>query len=441
MPPSSKSAAASSARRCPRPERARRSGLLAAGGLALLPLSVQAHGGPHDSVDVGQAREVGPPDLATNYGLLLPGAGEDWTWICEEVVGPQGFQAQAQVQGRWFLGSVGGLQSSADGCDWPWVGGGALDGLFVTSVHADVASPTALWVTTASADQAHPLWRSEDLGETFSPAGSFPAGATLRGFGQGPTGLPWFVVGWEGAQPMAWISADGAGWSSHPIPADDVYGVAILGVAEGVAWLRTSGLDQDRLVRLDPDGTLTTSLQIADTITAFDAGPAAGTLHVGGRGVGLRTSQDGGESWGPATGEPAAGCLRTRGDSRYLCADDPEDGAALLRAPLVAGDAAGWTWTPVMSYGQVRGPLDCPADSDVARLCEPLWEVASPEAGFDAAPEGDSGAAGETGQAPVAPAGPSGCCSGRGAGLALLGPGWLLLRRGRPRARAGAVGR
>lgn len=436
MTPSRTSAAASTRRRCPRPEAPAPSRRVAAGLLLLLPpLAAGAHGGPHDSIDVGEGRTDGAPDLATNYGLLVPGEGEDWAWICEEVTGPQGFSAQAQVQGRWFLGSVGGLQASEDGCDWPLVGGGALDGLFVTSVQGDVAVASRLWVTTASGDQDHALWRSEDLGATFAPVPGFEPGATLRGFGQGEGGLPLFVVGWVGTQPTAWISADGAAWSAHPIPPEDVYGVAILGVADGAAWVRLAGLDQDRLARLDPDGALVEALAMGGAITAFDAGPAAGTLHVGGREVGLRTSLDGGESWGPAVAGPAPGCLRTRGDTRLLCADDQADGAALVRAPLAEGDSATWSWTPVVSYGQVRGPLACPADSDVARLCEPLWDVAAPEAGFDAptvddtGKTGDTGEAGETGQARAAPDAPVGCCAGRGAGLVLLAPGWLLLRR------------
>ena len=428
MTRSSTSAACSSRSRRSRPEQ------LAAG--LLLPLGLGpgralAHGGVHESVDVGEApADGGRPVVATNYGLLVPAAGEDWAWVCEEVVGPQGFSALVEVDGRWFLGSFAGLQASDGLCDWPLVGGGTLDDLFVTSVQGDPATPGRLWVTTATGDAENALWRSDDLGESWQAEASFGEGTTLRGFGQDPSGRPRFAVGWDGTQPMAWIAPDGESWQAFPIPPEDVYSLSLLGVADGAAWLRVVGADQDALVRLDPDGTLTERLRIDDTITAFDAGPTAGTLSVGGRETGLRHSADGGQSWGEAVLAPSPGCLRTRGAHRYLCSDNLGDGAGLLRTPLAEGDSAAWTWEAVAWYGDVRGVLDCPADSDVVVACAELWENASPEAGFDLE-QGGADSGGADGGAQVEGDAPPGCCGGGASGAWLLAPLVVLGRRRR----------
>lgn len=399
-----------------------------------------AHGGFHQSLDVGEVTSAQPdPTVVSTYGLMAPVEGsEDWSWVCEEVAGPAGFGASLQVGGRWLLATFDGVLRSDDLCDWQLVEG-PLQGLYVTGLYADATVTDRLWATSASGDATNALWRSDDRGESWTAHATFGEEVTLRGMAQAPTGLPMWAVGWDDVQPTAWVTADGDTWTPHALPSTDVYSVSMLGAAEGVAWLRLVGAETDTLLRLDADGAASAVLAIEDTITAFDAGPAAGELYVGGTTAGLYHSADGGQTWQGPSLAPQPGCLRTRGGERYVCAHNWADGAAVLRTPLQGGDPATWTWEPVLWFGDVRTLHACPADSVTAVACATLWENASPEAGFDQERDdtdgGAAGDSGDTGDAP--PADPGGCCSGGGAGALLL-PGLLglALRRRRPQPRA-----
>lgn len=401
----------------------------------LLPAAARAHGGFHESEDVGEVEATGAdPVVVTNYGLLTPVDGsDDWAWVCEEVLGPQGFSAAVEVDGRWLLGSFDGMVKSDDLCDWPVVEG-PLQSLYVTGLVVDVQVPGRVWATTSSGSADNALWRSDDKGESWQAHATFEAGSTLRGMAQDATGLPIWVVGWLGLQPMAWLSTDGETWQGHPLPTEDVYSVSMLGAAEGAAWARLSGADSDALVRIDAGGDTTEVFRFEDVITAFDAGPGAGELYVGGKELGLFYSADAGASWSEGLVAPQPGCLRTRGEERFVCGHNWADGAAVLRTPLQGGDPAGWTWEPVVWFGDVRQVQDCPADSDTMVKCLELWKNASPEAGFDQDPTADGGAddsgVPDTG-APSTSGG--GCCAGSKAGLVWLAPllGLGALRRRR----------
>lgn len=402
--------------------------------LLLLPAPAFAHGGFHESNDIGEAAPAGTdPKVVTNYGLLVPVSGSpDWAWVCEEVVGPQGGSAALEIDGRWLLGSFDGVRMSEDLCDWPLDQGALLD-LYVTALVADPAVAGRVWATSSTGGVENALWRSDDRGTTWTDFARFGEGTTLRGVGLGPTGTPVFTAGWDGLQPMAWISQDGTTFVGHALPVDDVYSVAVLGADADAAWLRLAGASSDALVRLEPDGTLTEVLRLADVITAFDLGPGADEVYVGGKSVGLYYSADDGQSWSEPVLSPQPGCLRTRGGERFLCGHNWADGAAVLKTPLQGGDPSTWAWEEVLWFGDVRGVQDCPADSDVMAACAPIWEVARSEAGFDQdrdSGSSDGGGGDDTGTPPAK----DGCCSSSGKGALLLLPGLgLLLGRRRRR--------
>lgn len=405
--------------------------------LLALPSPAQAHGGFHESLGLGEAREDAPPDVATNYGLLTFDDGGEWAWICEEVVGPAGFSAWAEVGGRWFLGSFDGLQRSEDQCDWPFVGA-PLDGLFVTWVGGDAVASDVVWVTTSSGAGGNALWRSDDRGDSFTAQATFGDDAALRGFTQDPSGLPWFVIGWAADKPRLWVSPDGKAWTEHlvdtdAVTTDDIYSVGLLGHAHGSAWARVADADSEHLVRMDADGTMVEVLDVDGALESFAAGDADGELYVGGRVVGLHYSADGGDSWAPPLTSPESGCLQDRGGQRYTCGHNWADGGSVLSTASRTGDPAGWSWDPVLRFGEVRHTLACPAGSEVATTCEPLWEIAASEAGFDQDLDtGDSGTPADTGT-PKDDERCGGCAAGpAGGGVLVLLP---LLLWGRSRRR------
>ncbi len=404
------------------------------GSVLGIPGHAHAHGGIHESEGLGEVGSPGStPDVVTNYGLLTPVGSRDWAWICEEVVSTQGFTAWLELDGRWLIGEYDGLYTSEDRCDWP-LQDGLLSGLYVTGLYQDTTTTNRVWATTATAKADNALFVSDDGGQSWSEFASMGVGSTLRGMAQAPEGLPIFAVGWledRGGDvvPEAWITTDGDTWQAHPLPADSVYSVGVLGYADGAAWLRAAGASTDTLLRLDADGTTTSMLELDDVITAFDSGPDAGTLYVGGKVAGLLGSSDGGTNWSTPVLSPEPGCLESRGDERYICSQNWADGAALQRTTRVGGDSSTWTWQDVLWFGDVHGVLDCPAGSDVAEVCDPLWEKVKAEAGFDLESTGDTGAdsggdGGATDDTGTNQPTDGGCCKGSAAGLVFL-PGLL----------------
>lgn len=403
-----------------------------AGALLLLPAAAFAHGGIHESLGLGEVPpDGGLPDVVTTYGLLTPVGTRDWAWICDEVVSSLGFTAWVQVDGRWLVGSYDGLYTSEDGCDWP-LQDGLLAGHNVTDLRLDPITDGRVWATTGTAKADNALFVSDDGGTSWTRYASMGVGTTLRGLAQAPEGLPIFVVGWVEAGggdvvPMTWITTDGETWQAVALPRDDVYSVGMLGYAAGAAWVRAAGASVDRLLRVEADGTTTAVLEIDDVITAFDGGPDDGSVYVGGKVVGLYGSQDGGTTWSGPDLSPEPGCLESRGDQRYICSQNWADGAAMMRTSRRGGDSSSWSWEALLRFGDVHGVLDCPAGSEVAETCAPLWDKVQAEAGFNQ--QADTGASDTGGGAPthdtgVAPADPAACCAGSAAGLVFL-PGLL----------------
>jgi uncharacterized protein (TIGR03382 family) len=63
----------------------------------------------------------------------------------------------------------------------------------------------------------------------------------------------------------------------------------------------------------------------------------------------------------------------------YRCADNYQDGAAVFL------DEAGGPGVPWLRFEDVLGPLVCPAGSDVARVCQPLWASIALQTGMGGA--------------------------------------------------------
>ena len=365
-------------------------GLFALSGLA------RAHGGFPWSTDVVFAPDDpdgADPVVVTTFGLLATEDDGAWTWVCEEVVGSIGMTAFVALDGGvWLAGGIDGVYRSEDRCTWT-PSTAPLEGLYVTSLLVDATVEGRVWATTASGDAENALFRSDDRGLTWEVAHSFGAELSLRAVVQGASGLPMAVLSWHDGLPSLWISADGESWEEHPLAvAEDalVYPKAI--DARGGVWLRTPDPYEDALIRVSPSGEAE-QIAVSDfKITAFDLGPDQ-TVVYGTQEEGLRASPDDGATWSAPDDAPIPNCLRARGDTRWVCGHNWSDGAAVLTTPLAGGDPSGWAWTPALWFGDVHRMASCPAESNTATVCGPLWESVAASSGMDlVAYESDTGA-------------------------------------------------
>ena len=404
----------------------------------LMAAPVLAHGGFPESKDVQlPTGDLDTPVVVTSFGLLLPGSDGAWSWICEEVAGSTGVGASlATSDGGFLFATVDGVVRSDDGCAWGAVEG-ELDGLYVTSLTEDAATPGVVWATSGTSGSDNALWRSEDGGRRFEAWATFGDGSTVRGFLQGGSGLPLYAFGWRDGVPWMWSSEDGDAWSEAEVPLGDgalVYPLAV--DAEDRALFRTPGGTEDALRRGTAGGDFEELGRFAGAVGAVDVGPDPDAIYVGVVDVGLMWSLDDGLTWSGPDEQPRVGCLVSSGDARFVCSHNWADGAAVLRGERTDGDPTAWTWDEVLWLGDVRGVLDCPADSTTALACEPLWEDVAAASGLDleAAPEDTAGAEDSGGAA--TDKGSCGCAAANlGGGWALLAALVALVGRGRRGAR------
>lgn len=344
-----------------------------------------AHGGLPETLDrvVSDSGET----LVTTHGFLQDSGGS-WEWVCEEIIGAYAFRTGFQITplGTWILSTTSGILTSEDGCSWAYAEGPFA---YVSQLALDPVDPGVIWVAT---DEG--LWRSADDGSTF--ALDLPVDASLRSFVQTADGFYLWVF--DGDQPQVWFG-DADGFDKTPI---EVSAGQLLGLEadeEGRAYARFPAGAADELRRYSPDGTEEILLQTVVNLSAFDIG-ADGTLHASVRGLGTQVSTDDGATWTAPDGQPV-NCLH--GD--VSCPDLNTGVEALFDG---GGEVS-------LRFADVAGPRDCPADSDFALYCEPLWPLVSLQFGLEEGSE-------DTGTPSVEVESSCGCNQAPGA----LWFGWIL---------------
>lgn len=348
---------------------------VAAALIALAPAPALAHGGLNQSVDVVLVE--GAPIVVSTFGLLSQADDGAWEWVCEEVAGAGSaawtFAADTQV---WTLATITGLLRSTDGCAWHPIDVGPLAGAYVTAVVPD-PHRGGLWALTGAGDAANPLVWSGDDGQSWTEGPTLHPTARMRSMVVEPGGRLW-AQGLDGATAWVFTAPDAETWTAIAV-SDDAQTARVHAAAGGRAWVVVTGPDGgDTLYAVTPDGAVTPLLD-GEPIRAVDAGPDRDEVWVGGRTRVTNRSVDGGATWAPVAALGATTCLRHDADARWACTDNWSDGAAVRTTPLDQPEG----WTDALWFGEVRRVAPCPASSETALACEPLWDDLDPESGFD----------------------------------------------------------
>jgi hypothetical protein len=211
-------------------------------------------------------------------------------------------------------------------------------------------------------------------------------------------------------------------------------------------WVRTFVGLGSTLVRVRGRDTATVA-RTADRMLGFARSADARTVWYGSLNGGLHRSDDGGDTFAQVNTLRVL-CLAVHHDALWACSD-------WLRGPFALGRSTdgGRTFTPVLQFRDIAGPVDCAAEGDDA--CEGRWpalltslqQAATRDAGVRldvAAPVDARDASAPTGDVlryrPQTQVGTCGCRAQGGAGGRAAA--WLALalalrarRRGRSRAR------
>jgi hypothetical protein len=316
--------------------------------------------------------------IEASYGLLL-GTPDDFRWICHEavtepgaVLSPRYHRTSQQTWLAWLTDPVQArdgatLWRSADGCDWQAPAG--TEGLVIE----DVASTEGEVLAVAGPGG---LLRSTDDGSSFvsllSPPDRvfysvLPGWATATDTA-GERLFLWRKVGED------WLEQELARPDDVEVPAE-----LHLGAASGErAWVLVDPLGADVLLQVG--GSEVSRLDTGSPSALTDVAVDGETVWFIRDGL-LLFSLQGGEltehpSFPPGIGlDLAQGQLWTAPQSH-------------LSGALLSGSAdGGATWQTLSHPDDILAPLSCPAGSDMATVCEPLWETLLPRIrGFDSPP-------------------------------------------------------
>lgn len=358
-------------------------------------------------VDVSVRREedvTESPAQATieaNFGLLLPGRPGEWDWVCHEavtapkvVVSPRYTRSPSGVLLSYIENPANGrdghtLFRSADGCDWPAVE--SLVGQVVASADFDPADPLSAWAATATPGSENAIWASTDGGLTFAPA--FPPVADRRFLSVVDLGDELWATARDeaGLRLFLWHAGADAQWSEAELVAvptviEDTDVRVLTPAGPGEAWLVVDPFGDDIVIRAAADGSYT----VAPTPPSWiNDGAWDGTrLWVVRSATVLSSVEPDGTSLDhPAF--PAAMSIEFADGALWSATS-----AYLAFAMLSRSDDGAQSFQSVAWPDNVAAPLECPAESDQATICAPLWDGLLPRIrGFDDPPEetGDTG--------------------------------------------------
>lgn len=388
--------------------------------------------------------------VGTTIGLLLShDGGASWSWMCEAAVHYQGLfvpDYAYRPNGTLFATTHDGLLANRDGCTFAPT---PLGSRLISTIALD---PTAALHVAAADTMDGNVYVTRDDAMTFSsmtmPAMLNDWWSTIRIAPSDPDVV--YLAGYRLTPPakdlLLYRSSDG-GKSFEVRPTTAFAGLP--GADLQIGGVSSSDPDLVFARVISNDNTLKEWLYRSRDggmtwiqILAND-GPLAfivrnnGDLVAGSRFAGAWVSHDSGDTWLALSNAPHISCLvESALEELWACTANfgsmgiPADGAAVMKTTDLT------TWTPVLRFQDIAGPVDCPSGT-LAHACREIWcevklqaaitseviDCSTPDAGIPM-PVDDP---------------PPGCCSTTSSspeGVAMWGAGvlWSLAARRRRRA-------
>mgnify|MGYP003650930710 CR=1 FL=1 len=358
--------------------------------------------------------------LPTTFGLLISSdGGSSFHWVCEDTIGYGGTydpDYAVTADGRIYATTFEGLRVSGDGActfeDTEFYNdltGGGGDPILVENEwvgEIEVASDGKIWATTSTGGAPNDIYVSLD-GQRFDSANNLHPVAwwkTLRVSESSPDTVyvSGFLIGKNGMSPSALLyrTVDGgANWTDLGV-ADFTFGNQPNLFVEGVSstnpdivYARVLGArapQGDDIYRSTDGGVSWTKvLEMGGVITGFtvlaNETVIAGTetpctedlnapLADGGlpnKGC-VYTSATGAEgTWTRAEQEPKLGCVGERSSDNSLLAC----GGNFAPDNFALGTSSdnGQTWTPLIRFDDIVGPLECGSETVQFTCAEEQW--------------------------------------------------------------------
>lgn len=309
--------------------------------------------------------------VEANFGLLWSADGQDYEWTCHEAVIGEG----VVLTPRYARGADGTLlvtitamqgrdaehslyRSVDGGCNWTSAG---LPGELVSAL--DWSGPVPV-LGTANLDADNDVYVSRDSGETWVPAGLELGDRVVLGVVADQTRAWATVVDVETEQVWLARSIDtGDTWSLTQLDLTEwtsgkLQRALVIATADDVVWLVAGFLDHDVLLRIDGDDVASVLQVDGDLIDGARTTDGVFAVVEGSRQV--HTSTDG-LTWTPDPDLPTA-IGAGANDRLWFTAYADFTGAVLFDGPDLS-----------LVPHEIAGPLDCPADSESAVTCDPLW--------------------------------------------------------------------